>query len=208
MTVRVVGPRTQHYYRDAHWQAKHGITSIINTTSKGGWSSDFSPFKLGPCRVKPFSSYEESLVLENAWQYSKVYAQHLDSKGCLRKGRWLQWAKEGWHNPKAVRYPMGRGAKPEYSLWNGSALSYVEARKKIYIPLYAKLVVATAGFKKLQRLYKSEETIVLWDFDGYDHVREKKTLEQVVNDPLKKMGHAFVLAMLLERHPIVQKYLR
>jgi hypothetical protein len=35
---------------------------------------------------------------------------------------------------------MGRGAKPEYSLWDGERLDYIEARKRIYAPLYARAV--------------------------------------------------------------------
>ena len=34
-------------------------------------------------------------------------------------------------------------------------------------------------------------------FDGYDYVGKRMTLNDVINDPRLKMGHAFVLAMLL-----------
>ena len=37
----------------------------------------------------------------------------------------------------------------------------------------------------------------LWDFDGYDYVAKRMSLNDVINEPKKKMGHAFVLAMLL-----------
>jgi hypothetical protein len=38
----------------------------------------------------------------------------------------------------------------------------------------------------------------LWDFDGYDYQAFGLTFDQVINDPVRKMGHAFVIAMLLE----------
>jgi len=37
---------------------------------------------------------------------------------------------------------------------------------------------------------------LLWDFDGYDY--RHTTLYEVLNNPKKKMGHAFVLAALLK----------
>lgn len=47
------------------------------------------------------------------------------------------------------------------------------------------------------------EPLVLWDFDGYDHQALGISLAEVIEDPRRKMGHAFVLAMLLEGHPQV-----
>jgi len=46
--------------------------------------------------------------------------------------------------------------------------------------------------------YKQYKDIVLWDFDGYDYHNAKMTMNDVINCPTKKMGHAFVLAMMLE----------
>jgi hypothetical protein len=38
----------------------------------------------------------------------------------------------------------------------------------------------------------------LWDFDGYNHKALNLTYTQVINDSNRKMGHAFVIAMLLD----------
>jgi hypothetical protein len=43
------------------------------------------------------------------------------------------------------------------------------------------------------------------DFDAYDHKYEKLTYEQVINDPTRKMGHAFVLAMMLDNERVWEK---
>lgn len=122
-----------------------------------------SPFFLGPV---PLYDGLVAKNVENAWQYSKVpplegqcwscdgltltrrthvsvvqvYKQHTDPVTGEPTAEYWAWAKEGWANPKPVRFPMGRGAKPEYSYWEGKKYGYVAARKKIYCPLYASLV--------------------------------------------------------------------
>ena len=35
------------------------------------------------------------------------------------------------------------------------------------------------------------------DFDGYNHITKGKSMEEVINDPKEKMGHAFVIYDLL-----------
>ncbi len=80
------------------------------------------------------------------------------------------------------------------------------------------------AFNKLAKIYRQNKRLYLWDFDGYDHVSMGRSLQQVrihpynshtmsssparaeanvpthaqvLDDPNKKMGHAFVLLMLL-----------
>lgn len=144
------------------------------------------------------------LNMENCWQYAKVYAVHADAAGNPTDAYW-DWAMAGWNNPRAVRYPMGRGARPLYSLWDDAHLGYIEARKQIYAPLYIKAVKQTAGFAHLTELAKTTD---LWlrDFDGYDHVAKGMSLTDVVNCSTRKMGHAFVLAMLLVDDPALKLF--
>jgi hypothetical protein len=185
----VVGPR----------DAVSKNRTVINTTSKAKDSlwTQLSPFHLGP--VKLWGEHK-SLNMENAWQYSKVYKQHIRFPLAIEgvHKSWLKWAEIGWANPKAVRYPMGRGAKPEYSFWDGEAFGYVQARARIYIPLYAGLVRRTEAFAKLKEMYNTKEKVALWDFDGYRHEELGMTLLDVLTCPRKKMGHAFVLLMMLK----------
>lgn len=187
--VRVIGPNDS---------APLNYT-IINTTSMSiDWSRGLSPFFLGP--VKLYGDYV-SLRMENAWQYSKVYQCHHEeiqgTHGNIKPEYW-EWAQDGWNSRYARRYPMGKGAKPLFSLWDNQKLTYTQARKRIYIPLYSRTVRDTIAYNILQRMYLSGEKLCLWDFDGYDHVRLKVPLERVADDPKRKMGHAFVLAMMLE----------
>jgi hypothetical protein len=135
--------------------------------------------------------------VENAWQFAKVYPRYVD-KNENPTEEYFDWARDGWSHRRAIRYPMGKGVIPLYSWWEGEKLSYVEARKRIYVPLYTKAVVQTRTFEKLKEIHEKNDEIWLWDFDGYDHVKLGMTLKEVLNDPTRKMGHAFVLAMILE----------
>ena len=101
-------------------------------------------------------------------------------------------------DPVAHRYPMEKGVKPLYSYWDGKLLSYVEARKEIYIPLYAQAVQKTHAFSKLKALYKNVNDLYLWDFDA--HGLDPVTIDywKLCDNPDLKFGHAYVIAMLLE----------
>jgi len=135
--------------------------------------------------------------MEGAWQFSKVYPQHLDEQDNPSEKYWA-WAEAGWSSSKPQRYPMGKGAKPWYSWWDGQKLEYVAARKKIYCPLYAAAIETTPALQQLREMHAAGQDLWLWDFDGYDHHRNKLSYRDVVNDPKKTMGHAFVIAMVLE----------
>jgi len=167
---------------------------VVNTTSRSNEWSDLSPFNLPGGYL--YADYN-AINVENAWQASKVYSEFVDENGDP-KPEYFKWAKDIWTSKFAFRYPMGKGRIPLYSYWDGEKLSYIEARKKIYIPIYSRAVIKTNSFKILKELLaKESRDIYLIDFDGYNHVRIKKTMEQVINDPYKKMGHAFVLYDLL-----------
>lgn len=176
------------------YKTPDGVT-VVNTTSRSdNWSRGLSPFFAGP--VDLYAGYK-SFNIENAWQYSKVYEYYLEDDGTIGP-RYFKWANEGWQKIRADRYPMGRDAKPLYSYWDGQTYSYTEARKKIYMPLYSFAVQKTSAFTQLKKLYEAGGDLYLWDFDGYNHRALNMSFDQVINDPTKKMGHAFVLAMLLE----------
>lgn len=181
--VRVVGPCDLADERDL----------VVYTTSKSkAWSRGLSPFLLGP--VYLYNGYI-SLNVENAWQYSKQYPGQSDEE-------WLAWARAGWASKRASRYPMGRGAIPSWSRWKDKKLGYIEARKQIYIPLYTTAVVQSKAYSTLVDIYNSLQhtRLCLFDFDGFDYMLGERTLYDVMVDPSRPMGHAFVLAMLLEGH--------
>lgn len=165
----------------------------IDTTSGSGLYRDLSPFVLGP--VKAFAG-AEAKNFENFWQFHKVYKCHLDREGEPTL-EWYDWHNKGFMDTRAHRYPRGKGAVPEYSFWNGEHLGYVDARKKIYAPIYARFVIQTDAFRRLKEIYESGKIVVLRDYDAYDHIKLGMSLKGVINNPNRKCGHAFVLAMVL-----------
>jgi hypothetical protein len=188
MSVRVVGPK--QYPPDSV------PASVVNTTSRSRtWSRGLSPFYVGPVPLYEGAGLDEAKNVENAWQYAKVYGPHVGPLGSPTP-EYFEWARAGWARERGDRYPMGRGVKPEFSWWDGKALDYIEARKAIYVPCYSKAVLRTEAFDRLLAIYREEGEVTLWDFDGYDSTRPFKEL---LNDPARPLGHAFVLKALLEK---------
>lgn len=184
MTVRVVG------FKD-----KIPCSAfVVNTTSRSdNWSKGLSPFLLGPV-----SLYDVHIALnvENAWQFSKVYSEFTDQDKNPSDKYW-EWAKKGWSDSFAHRYPLGKGKTPLYSLWDGKKLNYIEARKEIYIPLYSKAVRNTRAYSQLEECYQEYSELYLLDFDGYNKDKLNMSYQDVIESSSRKMGHAFVLAMML-----------
>lgn len=183
-----------------------GEYTLIDCTSHNSdkfFAQGLSPFWLG--RDGGCICYDglKAWNMENAWQYSKVYKQHTDKSGNPTKD-YFKWRDKGWNKKTADRYPQGRGAIPEYSWWKVAGeyrqLGYIEARKQIYIPLYAKLVSETPAYKCLVQMHNEGRNLVLADFDGYNNfkTRPKMSWFDVLQCERRKMGHAFVLAMMLE----------
>ena len=82
-------------------------------------------------------------------------------------------------------------------MWKGERLDYITARKRIYAPVYAELVRPTASYKVLEGVLEAGNPLLLIDYDAYDHIKLNMTLRDVINDPRRIMGHAFVLMMML-----------
>ena len=180
--------------------------TLIDCTSHNAdkvFAQGLSPFWLGrDCGVECYDGLK-AWNMENAWQYAKVYKQHVDASGKPTQ-EYFKWRDIGWGKKSADRYPMGRGAKPEWSWWKVDGrfkrLGYIEARKHIYIPLYAKLVVKTEAYARLLQMKNAGMNLVLADFDGYNNfkTRPKMSWYDVLHCERRKMGHGFVLAMMLE----------
>jgi hypothetical protein len=177
------------------FEALPADATVVDCTSASGEWRDLSPFLLPGGRL--YGEYRAH-TMENAWQFAKVYAVHATEHGEPTDAYWA-WATAGWTDTRAHRYPMGKGAVPLYSLWRGEHLGYLEARRRIYAPLYARAVVKTPAFARLRRLVGEEGgTLYLRDYDGYDHKKIGMDYAAVFDEPRRKMGHAFVLAMLLD----------
>jgi hypothetical protein len=179
----------KNLYVCSFWEKTPSTNAIaIDTTSRS--KSVFSPFLSG-CRA-PLKAN----CMENAWQYSKVYPQHND--GGKPNKEWSLWHYEGLNKTWADRYPAGKGAVPLYTWYNNQQLSYVEARKALYVPLYRDMIANNkAAQYAIGKIIKQLETkdVYLKDFDGYND--PDKTFDEIINDSKKKMGHAFILREII-----------
>lgn len=132
----------------------------------------------------------------------KLYAVH--AKDGEPTEEYFKWARKGWEDSYAHRYPMGKGAKPLYSLWDGKKLDYIAARKIIYGPFYISCVINTISYRELKKLCEAtEKTVILRDFDGYHD--DGLTLTEILNNPKKKCGHAFFLKAMLTNDPMLKE---
>lgn len=190
--IRVCGPKDK-----PRWGIELG-NLIIDVTSKSQtWTREFSPFFLGPVKLP---NGEVSNNVENAWQFSKVYPTHVDEAGNPDDNYW-RWAKVGWKDARAHRYPMGKGAKPLYSLWGKERFGYIEARQIIYAPIYEQAVRDSGYFEAFVEFCRDciqdNLQIYLFDFDGYDNTLLNWSFDEVMLNPSRKMGHGFVLARMV-----------
>jgi hypothetical protein len=179
--IKIIGPRDP---RDS--------TALNVTSCSKNWAVNLSPMILGPVNVP---NRIQANRVENAWQYSKVYSQHVDANGDPNTA-WKVWSEYGYRRNRGERYPAGRGVIPKYLFWNNQKLDYIQARFKVYIPIYAEAARQSGFYSRLEKEYKDNGSITIWDFDGYDY--SGKTLTECANDPSRPLGHSFVLAMMLE----------
>ena len=67
--------------------------------------------------------------------------------------------------------------------------------------MYFRSVKDTEAFKKLKSIYEdcllNNKTLVLRDFDAYNHVNLKLSSYEVLKHSTKKFGHGFVLMFML-----------
>lgn len=166
----------------------------VNCTSRGTdeWKN------LSPFMSRPITTVDGLVAsnLENMWQFSKVYPQHVDEHDNIRD-EFYEWRANGFKDTYAHRYPMGKGAKPLFLLWGDERLDYVAARKKVYFPKYEESVKDTEIFKKLQDLYNSGVNIAIRDFDVYRIDQSQLSINDILNNTDRKAGHGFVLYKML-----------
>lgn len=182
--------------------SEYKILDVTSRNPNEKVAKDLSPLWLHGCMS---SDGEACYRFENLWQYTKVYKEFTDEYGNPNEEYW-KWRSDAFASTdKGVRFPFGRARRPEYAYWmiDGKwyKLGYLDARKIIYIPEYAKLVVKTEFYKQLKEYYDSnpEVKIALLDYDNYNNHHKEYNMSLVdVYNCHKKAGHAFVLKMLLQ----------
>ena len=219
---------TSRVIRDKEFMRKHP-----------SFAGDISPFYVGPVIS---SDGLTAHVFEHFWQASKVFPCHYDEEKDEIKPEYWAWRKSWFDKEKVTDKKASRrphsllGYQDKDCLFsvyynNGTweRLSYVEARKKIYIPTYAKYIVKTESYKWLKEQYEAGKKIAIVDFDGYnyysDAAKEKlfrgyvnkcvkrgvepaqsledflslNTMRDVIDCGFTPAGHGFIIKMLLEK---------
>jgi len=178
---------------------KHKIPEggiVMDVTSRSNtWTRAFSQFYLGP--VDLYDGHV-SINLENAFQFSRVYAEYNGYDDCPSVNYW-EWAKKGWATKVPIKYPFGVWNKHLYHWWDGKKISNLEAQNNIFLRLYKEAVIKTNEFKRLKDLYENtEKDIYLLDFEGYNHRFLERSWDEVINNPDQPVGQGFALCMILE----------
>ena len=201
------------------------------------FARELSPFYIGPV-VAPDGV--KANVFEIFWQCGKVYPCHDD--GGRPNAAYFEWRNKFYGEVECTKDLMRHACKDlgyehkdcRYFAWYDKEkgdyvpLSYVEARKKVYFPEYAKLIRNTGSFRWLKSLVEDGKKLALVDFDGYNYYetcgleqkyqqyvnkykkeeREPKlteldfltvrSMKDVVNCPFMQAGHGFVIKALLQ----------
>ena len=163
-----------------------GFTSIIvMMKSHSKW------FPLSPYYLKN----EEGHIHENIWQFSKVYPTVPESKqrysrydptviwewpaeDHLKEDKvlpaYFKWKQARLENKYAVRYPVGFKNRHtvKFALHYDKQLTYIEARKAIYLPEYVRLAKQEKQFKELRKQLKVGENLLIIEVDGPHHARQ------------------------------------
>lgn len=182
---------------------------IVDLTSRNPdrvFARQVSPFYVGPV-TGPDGAHADSL--EVFWQVGKVFPHH-DGAGQPNEEYFayrdkMYRAKPGQIPKPVMRHPYREfGYEPDdmlyWAWWNKEIgayenLSYLEARKKVYVPEYAKLVANSPALQELKRLLDDGKKIALLDFDGFNYYCE---------EALKIRYRAYVLKCKKEKRPILR----
>lgn len=201
------------------------------------FAKELSPMFIGPL-VSSDGVRAENFEL--FWQCGKVYPCHDDNgkpnaayfewrnffysqTECTKDMKRHTCKSLGYEHKDARYFAYFDNEKKEYI-----PLNYVEARKKVYFPEYAKLVYNTESFKYMKSLVESKKRIALVDFDACnyneicamkkqynsylnackkhkssptlteDDFTRIKSMKELINAPFMKVGHGCVIKALLQ----------
>lgn len=135
---------------------------------------------------------ENGHILENVWQFSKVYEnvpyskqtysrydgriiwewpseKHYDTETKTLTDEYWKWREAGMNAKYPIRYPVGFSRRHEclFSVnEKGKKKSYISSRQTIYFPMYEKAVTKQPKFKKLKHMHESGENLLIVEVDG------------------------------------------
>jgi hypothetical protein len=137
---------------------------------------------------------EQGQLMENIWQFSKVYADvprsiqrysrydktviwdhpketHLEEDELTPE--YFAWREKGMNAKYPIRYPVGfkYRSKCLFAIKNTDedemeVLDYIESRKEIYLPVYNEMVKVQKQYKELREKLKNGKKLLIVEVDG------------------------------------------
>ena len=176
------------YYPGKAMPVSAGYRNILIHTSSARLGGQLSPYHL---------RNEKGHILENVWQFAKLYDRvsaqdqslsrwqptvkvwqhgeetHVGGDGEPLEAYW-RWREKGMANAYAVRYPNGYHGRHACvcALWRVDGvlqrLDYIAARKRIYCAEYVRLAPQQPHFTKLLKLLDAGVNLQIVEVDGPD----------------------------------------
>ncbi len=191
---------------------KEGYTRVNVTSSNRGLYGQLSPMKLGPflySELRVINDYypdgvhpgfypdnidlqvAEVQVMENLWQYSKIYSVDIED-GEVQESFFLRRQK-GMKDPKPYRrvYPKKSSVSTVAAYWNGQVVDYLDSRK-YYCRLYEQLVLPTAAWEDLQERHQKGENLLIVGYDANTCDMNHKSIQSAYTNGEHAFGHELV----------------
>lgn len=218
-----------------------GYTPIVTLTKSSPYGS-LSPYLLKTSNgillenyyqfSKVYEKVPTSIQRKNRYDNTIIWAHpaetHVENGHPNRK--YFRWRRKGMSTQDPIRWPVGKVASRrclfsihedelQHSLDPKSRLSYVEARKQIYLRSYLEAVVKEDQFKELQERLVGGENLLIIEVNGphqeslkyyvdtygvsnlfFQHSTvqaTKRNLKILINDTKHPFGHGYCLAAAL-----------
>jgi len=120
---------------------------------------------------------------------------------------WKEWSSKGMKHKLAVRRPNGtvkKNGPPLFSMCGDKRLTYIAARKEIYMPLYSEALRRHPLYAQLLGKLRAGKSILLIDLDGpcveqfpNGQKATPEMLQTALHNPLRPFGHGYVAAWAL-----------
>ena len=190
--VRVGRYRGKNEHGDQVPYTEGFLNVIVTSHNRKGLGASLSPYVVADSKgrimenlwqfSKVYTRVHAQIQPNWTWEAEEHYVSDKSTaKGHLTSEYW-EWRQAGMEHDKPVRYPNGFKGKAEclFALWPDdnesvldpkakmSEIGYIDARKKIYAPLYVELAKDNKELKKLQDMLESGVSIQIIDVDGPD----------------------------------------
>ena len=178
-------------------------------------------YKTVPKTTQRYSRYNNKII----WQHP----EETHVRGGKITRAYKRWRDKLMRCPYAVRYPVGYkhrhkclyalANKPDGSINTENKLDYIQARKKIYVKEYCRLVRQQPFFMELKKRLKKGEKLLIVEVDGphqesLDYYMKKykvnknflkggtmlvtkENLDIMLNDRKHPFGHCYCIAVAL-----------